>query len=378
MPPAWEWWRYLFVSIGEGLIYSSALFLAYTCLKFTFQNPFGLESSCWIYVPGILFLFGLYMVRFLRHPFHVHEARLVDRTEVEALLAGANHLLQSADETPHNNHAEKVLHDLIDNKDGKDPSTWTEYRVLSIEQAMVKLLQVEDLIARTFARLEDLKEYNENKTPEEKEYFDKKIKRASKSIKRVQKFQSANDKDKLKKAVKNLRAELRMLLETLADFDKNWAVGSEILRELLIVVSFTIPIFLLMGITPVFVPPLEPMNFFSWALFGAAGSLTAVLRKIYLGNKVEVGFNEGKNELLRAIMGAILGLVSGFLIYMMFKSGIVTGGAILPDVDNANLKAISLSVFWAFMTGFTFEHFFDKAVQEHIGQSDGERTKSNE
>ena len=166
-----------------------------------------------------------------------------------------------------------------------------------------------------------------------------------------------------------LRAELRMLLETLADYDKNWATGSEILRALLIVISFTVPIFLLMGIATALIPPPRNLGFINWALFGAAGSLTAVLRQLFLTNKVEVGDTEGKNELYQAIKGAILGLVSGILAYTMLLGGLVSSGAIIPNVTSTDPINIGLSVFWAFMTGFTFENFFDRAQRQQFAQS---------
>ena len=369
----------MFVVLGESIVYLTAIFLVITCLSLAFKNPIDLASPCWIYVPGVLFLAGLYMVRYLRYPFRVHEARLVDRSEAEALFLGAEYYLKSNKKPPLDKDSENTLQNLITNRRTEGPSSWTEYRVLAVEQAMIRILPVEDLIARTYVRLDDLKEYQEQKfDTEEKKYFDDHINRVHKSIKEVEDSEAADGNDKQESTTESLRAELRMLLETLADYDKNWAIGSEILRTLLIVISFTVPIFLLTGIAPVIVPPLGPMDIISWALFGTAGSLTAVLRKLYLGNKVEVGTNEGKNELYRAIMGAILGLVSGFMIYMMLSGGIVNHGVIVPDVDAANFKDISLSIFWAFLTGYTFEHFFDKAVQEQIGQSNGKHANSSE
>ena len=162
-----------------------------------------------------------------------------------------------------------------------------------------------------------------------------------------------------------LEADLRMLLETLADYDKNWAVGSEMLRALLIVISVTVPIFLLMGIAPLLLPSPSDLGFIHWAMLGAAGSLTAVLRKLYLRNKVDVGETEGKNELYQAIEGAVLGLVSGLLIYTMIIGGLVSG-PIMPDAELTETSDVYLSVFWAFMTGFTFEYFFDRAQREHF------------
>ncbi|MDE0317861.1 MAG: hypothetical protein OXM61_23525, partial [Candidatus Poribacteria bacterium] len=259
-----------------------------------------------------------------------------------------------------------ALQSLICKRRKEGPSTWTEYRVFTVEQAMVKVLPVKDLISRTHAGLDDLKEYNERRSDiEEKRYFEDQAERINQAIDEVEKSEETKD---------NLRAELRMLLEIVAYYDKNWAIGSEILRELLIAIAFTVPIFLFIGIAPTVLPSQDSsgsaLGFVNWAFFGVAGSLTAVLRKLYLGSKVEVGLTEGKNELYQALKGAILGLVSGVMVYAMLKGGFVENGKIVPDVYSNDPKDIGLSIFWAFITGFMFENFFDKAVREH-SQSNG-------
>ena len=347
----------------------SSIALLGTCISLLFDNPAGLKCACWIYVPGVLFLLGLYTVRFLLHPFREHEVRLVDRTEAEALFEAGKYVLQKQHGRHRDAESRKALLTLIESRRAEGAGTWTEYRVLPVEQAAVSLLPVDDLVARAYARLDDLKEYDEKRSDAEKDYFEKREKRLRKSIEAVNKLSSKDKNKKVKKTVAALRAELKMLLETLADYDKNWAIGSEILRALLIVVSFTVPILLLMGIAPALIPPMDPLGFVNWAMLGTAGSLTAVLRKLYLGNKVEVGDTEGKNELYQAIKGAILGFVSAILLYAMLWGGLVQNGAIVPDVTSGTLVNINLSVFWAVMTGFAFEHFFDRVQRDQIWTS---------
>ena len=368
LPPEWVWWRVGLVLVGEALVYGPGLLLTAVCLNLIFKNPLGLECACWIYLPGVLFLIGLYMVRLLRHPFRVHEERLVDRTEAEALFDGGRYAIEENRKLYPDNEEHKALSELIECRLSQGPSTWTEYRILPVEQGVVRLLPINDLIARAYVRLDDLKEYNEKKTDAEKEYFSTREERLHTSIEKAKRSISPDNQEKLQEATHTISAELRMLLETLADYDKNWAIGSEILRALLIAISFTVPIFLLMGVAPVLMPQPGNLSFYSWALFGTAGSLTAVLRKLYLYNKVEVGDSEGKNELYQAIKGAILGLVSAVLIYTMLWGQLVPAGPIVPDVTLPDLKNINLSVFWAFMTGFAFESFFDRAQREQIVQ----------
>ena len=286
------------------------------------------------------------------------------------MFEAGEYLLQKQNGRPSDAESRKALLALINSRRAEGVGTWTEYRVLPVEQAAVSLLPVNDLVARAYARLDDLKEYDEKRSDAEKDYFSNREKRLRKSIAAVNKLSSTdNKKKKVKRTIAVLRAELKMLLETLADYDKNWAIGSEILRALLIVVAFTVPILLLMGIAPALIPPADPLGFANWAMLGTAGSLTAVLRKLYLGNKVEVGDTEGKNELYQAIKGAILGFVSAVLLYAMLWGRLVQNGAIVPDVTSGTTMNIYLSVFWAVMTGFTFEHFFDKAQRDQVWTS---------
>ena len=362
LPPEWVWWRQWLLVLGEVLVYGSGLSLAVTCVNLMFNNPLHLDCECWIYVPGVFFLIGLYMVRLLRHPFRVHETRLVDRAEAEALFQWAENIPEQS-QVP-KTATKNGLFSQISSLRRAGPSTWIEYRILPIEQAALEWLFRDDLVARAFARLDDLKEYDEKQGTEEEEYFRRRGERLRKSIRNLRDRAESNNIERREKA---LRADLRMLLETLADYDKNWAIGSEILRALLICISFTIPIFLLMGVVPVILPPVESLGFANWALLGMAGSLTAVLRRLYLGTKVDVGHTEGKNELYQAIKGTILGLVSGVLVYSMLRGGLVQPGTIVPDTNSTLLQQMYLSVFWAFMTGFTFENFFDKVQRESIG-----------
>ncbi len=364
LPPGWEWWRYLLVGLSEALVWIPGLLIVAVCLNLLFGNFLALTCECWIYVPGFLFLIGLCAVRYLRHSIGVHEARLVDRTEVEALFQWAESALDTNEEAPPARR--DALRQLIDCLREAGPSTWTEYRVLPVEQGALECLHADDLIARARARLEDLKEYDEKTTDADKSYFRDRGNRLRESIEKLDGGKSGPDREG---AIHALRADLSMLLETIADYDKNWAIGSEILSALLIVISFAIPIFLLMGVTPALLEPEEGLGLGNWALLGVAGALTAVLRKLYLENKVEVGVSEGKNELSQSMKGAILGLVSGILVFLMLRGGLFKPGAVLPDVKSACLDQIYLSVFWAFLAGFAFESVFERVQKEKVGES---------
>ena len=364
LPPEWEAWRVLLVALGEALVWVLGPFLVVICLNLVFGNPLSLKGEVWIYLPGFLFLVGLCSVRYLRHSFQVHELRLVDRTEVEALFQWAKPPNGANEETP--SATSDALRQLINCLIDEGPSTWTEYRVLPVEQGALELLHADDLIARAYARIEDLKEYDEKMTGADKSYFEDRGDRLKNSIEKLERVKSGPARER---ATHALRADLSMLLETIADFDKNWAKGSAILSALLIVISFAIPVFLLMGVTPALLESEESLGLGNWAFLGVAGSLTAVLRKLYLENKVEVGISEGKNELSQSMKGAILGLVSGILVFLMLRGGLVRPGPVLPDVKSTCLDEIYLSVFWAFLAGFAFESVFERVQKEKVGES---------
>ena len=75
---------------------------------------------------------------------------------------------------------------------------------------------------------------------------------------------------------------------------------------------------------------------------------------------------EGKKELWRAIIGSVLGLVAGVLVYSIIAGGIITGGAAVPTIEcdiSSKCKAIgsvALSVLWAVAAGFSFERIFER------------------
>lgn len=159
LPPQLEPWYGFLLILGEILTWGSAAVLAGTCLGLIFGTPIKFQSACWIYIPGALFLVGLYMVRLIRHDLRVHEVRLVHRSEAEALFSEAEGLLQTNTDDKGYDPQHQRLKKLIDKRADEGPETWTEYRVLAVEQAMIDLLPTEDLVARTRSRLETLNDY---------------------------------------------------------------------------------------------------------------------------------------------------------------------------------------------------------------------------
>ena len=120
-----------------------------------------------------------------------------------------------------------------------------------------------------------------------------------------------------------------------------------------------------MGILPFFLFPQDKifLNLLNWGFLGSAGSLTAVLLGLWKSNFVEVGNTEGKGELWRAIIGAVLGFVAGIIILSFIKGELLTGGGAVPVLKEPiemGSKDFYLSILWAMAAGMGFEKIFNR------------------
>lgn len=240
---------------------------------------------------------------------------------------------------------------------------WTEYQVLSLNQMLVDFLRPSDLISTTDSVMDDLDEYaGDSKYRYDREYHQKWRERVDEAKEKIGDMGDINMDDETDKKCEALRAVLRTMYEHVADFRYKWAVGSALIRDLLVVKSVAIPVVLALGLVPVIHPDdsgtLDIMN---WAMLGVAGALTGSLLGLYKSDVVEVGNTEGKQEILRAFSGAALGLVAGALTFGVIAGGLVDGSAI-PEVNVACLtpRNVGLSLIWGVASGFSFERIFER------------------
>ena len=245
------------------------------------------------------------------------------------------------------------------------PKRWTEYNVLTLRRLLVDFLSVEDLKARAQSSLADLEEYAEDSAYR----YDMRLFLSWEA--RVGEARAEIDKnvgsvEEQDERAEQLRAELRMLLAHVADYQANWADGSVIIRNLLICGAVAVPVLVLMGFLPVIYAWVDRcseqcfLSFLNWAFIGASGSITSGLLSLYRSNRVEVGNTQGRAELFRTVAGSTLGLVAGVLMYCIISGGLVQEGFVIPDTESAALGDASLSFILAFAAGFSFERIFDR------------------
>ncbi|MDA2923763.1 hypothetical protein MYX65_03735 [Acidobacteria bacterium AH-259-L09] len=249
---------------------------------------------------------------------------------------------------------------------------WTEYQVLSLDRSLVDFLKEDDLKSRALSTLSELEDYAEDSTYryEWNQYF-KWQGRIEQAINKIDEQSDENQEVRDEKA-STLRAELKMLLEYLANYQMNWSEGSVRTRNLMIFGVIAIPVFIIMGLLPILHPCGEQLLIvLNWGLLGISGSLTAVLLDIRKSDLVEVGNTEGKKEVRRAILGATLGFVAAVLAYSMIWGGLLTGKIVpnLQSEERGSLEVIGLSVVWAVASGFSFERIFDRVRSTTTGNA---------
>ena len=328
--------------------------------------------------PFVTYLaFGLLLTvalvdRYWRHKLHTHEARREDISEVDATIVEACTIeprLTEPEERPVQ-HERKVaqLNSEVKRRELIGNRAWTEYQVLSLNQMLVDFLKEDELKARARAALSELEEYA---TDTAYRYDLRQHAKWEGSVEEaVEKIGDEPDRLKRDENAEALRAELRTLLEHVASYKKDWAEGSAMIRALTEYGAVSIPVLLIMGILPVLRPMPDAdasLGILNWGLLGMAGSLMAVCLQLRRSDLVEVGNTEGKKELWRTVVGAVLGLVAGVLAHCMLAGGLLTGGSIVPDPRSSEWTDIGLTVVWAVASGVCFEALFDRVRQSTFG-----------
>jgi hypothetical protein len=341
-------------------------------------------SLCLAYVSVMAILPVLFFHIFLNLPVKIHKARREDDSIVDGIFVDTIAIeprLVKPEERPTNFEAKRnALKAEVDRVKALGPYSWTEYQILSLNQMLVDFLKPEDLVARARSSLGDLEDYAESDAYggyDRRHYghWEERIRNAITRIERVEEdarnTNAAGESPTLEynlqrdDAAEELRASLRTVLEHVADYRKDWAEGSTILRSLMLFCVVAIPTFQVMGLLRSVLPNTAPHGIFAmidWGFLGIAGSLTAVLLALRKSDIVEVGNTDGKRELWRTVQGGALGLVAGILSYSLITGGLL-GGTALPentDLVSGKPKDIALSVLWAFAAGCFFERVFER------------------
>jgi hypothetical protein len=339
--------------------------------QFCFGKLF-LSSLCLTYI-ALAFLGAVLIIdRVIRHKIVEHNARLEDRSEVEAMFVEAETV------QPRLIEPRKLPEDFERLKDDLQrevirlkelgPKGWTDYQVLSISQMLIDFWKVDDLKAQVQSLLADLGEYAEDSAYRmDWQQYNRWEVRINEAIDEIDKIKEKkedieNREEKQDDAAERLRAETRSLLEYVASYKANWAEGSAVVRALTIVGVAILPVLLAMGVLPLIHPGIceKNLSIFNWGLLGIAGANTGVLLSLRKSDLVEVGNTEGKKEVRRAILGVGLGLVAGILLYSMIAGELMKGSMFFPNLELPMLRDKGLSIFWGIVSGFSFEWVFER------------------
>ena len=273
---------------------------------------------------------------------------------------------QQVQRPPDFSHLKEQLNAELKRLTNIGPEAWTNYQVLTLDRLLIEFLPIEDLKARAKSSLTDLAEYAEGGafSYDARLYSD-----WDNTInKDIQDIDDCDDgKDKQDCIANKLRADLRSLLEHVANYESNWAQGKTIVHGIRICGSVAVLAFLFMGLLAAIYDPPNPISPFwsrfgilQWGFLGTAGALTSVLHGLRDSDDVEVGNTRGVQVLWRTVLGATLGFVAGILIFSILAGGLIEAGSAVPDLTDMKSKDVYLSIVWAVSAGMGFEAVFQR------------------
>lgn len=379
-PPKLRLWQYFILVINYIAVFLAALYLVeqfcsiHTLSLLTERSDF-LRSVCRPCVWGTYIAFSIVVAVIVIHycvwnKIIVHKARLEDRSEVESTIVEAltvePRLKQSKENSEEYDRKKKELMKEVNRIRELGENGWTEYQVLSLNQLLIDFLKPDELKARAQSSLEDLQEYTDDRY--DLGHYTEWKDRIYDAIEKIDETNGgAVERDDVAEI---LRGKLRTLLEHVADYERYWAQGSAIIRNVVICGVMLIPLLVTMGLLPLLHPSDNGiLRIGNWALLGMSGALTAILKNLHRSNLVEVGNTKGREALLRTFLAATLGLVAGILGYSLIAGGLVTNGSAVPKIESAELRDVGLSILWAIASGFCFESVFNRIRNATVGGS---------
>ena len=340
----------------------------------------------------LYFMYAVFLLTVIMHFWGTFEKakylpRIQDRHYVQSLLDNGEHA-SSEMKKPENRPAQRmrdVVKELQDKLDNGE--SIVEYDLLHLKILLVNCSSEEEVKAQAdtyLVELEDLAD-EETHTQTKEEYWN--IRHQVDSLKdeinsrdddvaanpaeanpsgtdRGEKQKSADSLDKLCAVV------TERLLPTVTENEKLWVEGSAMVNMLRYACLASIPLLLAAGTVPRYaggVPPDTPVELeaLNWAVLGVAGALVAALRALGQINRLEVGNQLGSREVQRTWWGAGLGLVAGFLVYMLVASGFIECYLFQDCALEANKPEAGKSpsfrhVLLAFLAGYAFERTLDR------------------
>ena len=370
LPPELSCFEKWVCRVARTCMVLAVCFLGYVCFQFLRDTTAVPNCSCWTYIALSGFLIGLVTERWLLHDRRVHETRTADQSEIKALIQEAINVQPRLRIQSENGQQEERPKDFEKLKEQVDeevqrltqelgPDAWTDYQILPLDQLLIDFLPIEDLKARARSSLVDLEEYAIGEAfSYDTRLYHEWAQRIDEDIKAIDEFKGGELK--LDGIADKLRADLRSLLDHVANYESNWARGKMIVNSIRLCGVAAVFVFMVMGLLGVIYPfsdtaGVPRLGILHWGFLGIAGALTSVLLTLRNSDEVEVGNTRGFQELWRAVLGAILGFVAGILIFSALSGGLIERGAAVPNLAKPQLKDVSLSILWAVIAGMGFE-----------------------
>lgn len=388
--------RWVFYAVSLLII---VILICAFCI-FLFSNSFWEELCLWIDDNGfsfancLYFMYAVFLLTAIMHFWGTFERakflpRVQDRHYVQSLLDSGKHA-SSKMKKPENCSAQGMLAvvEKLQKKLDNNESI-VEYDLLHLKILLVDCASGEEVKAQADTYLVDLEdladeEAHTHQTKEEYwdirhqvESFKEKINSRDESLADNLAASNSSEIDRegersLVESLRGLRAVVtERLLPTVTENEKLWVEGSAIVNMLRYACLASIPLLLAAGTIPGY-PGGDSLDAsanpdasaklmaLNWAILGVAGALVAVLRALGHTDRLEVGNQLGVREVQRTWWGAGLGLVAGFLAYMLVASGFIECYLFQDCTLKANKSSFFRHVLLAFLAGYAFERTLDR------------------
>lgn len=292
----------------------------------------------------LLFTLAIYVRRQRREV----SARLVDKSEVEALLVDAR-TIQPRESHDDYDEKRKQLDQEVERLTANPGPDWTEYEILPLRQMLVDFLKEDDLCAQARSYLDDVYEYAYDAAYEyEFAQYRKWEKRITGTINRIKAARKDETREPHRKV---LRAEMLSLIEHLTNYDRDWAQGSVIRGGIVASGVAFVVIATMMGTLPLIGALKHDLTILNAMLLGTTGAALPELYAFWKSDFVEVGSVRGRKHLQRAMVAIALGTVAGGAVFAAINGGVFTGQSGINEGASGTFAA----VFWSLAAGYSFE-----------------------
>lgn len=365
------------------LVFPLALYIASQfCYVWSVCTPYLSVNVFCTYVASGLILACLLWDRVERHQELEQEHRLVDPSRAKALLVQADdyYLAYAGSGSNDSNDGDDEDRDLSALSEDASPDALkrevdrlkdipylerNEYEFLQLEELLVPFWGHMDLIESAREYLSELGDYaQDSKFRYDWQQVNNREARVNSAIEKLEEhLEEAAKKDETVAAddyhARRLRAMVIGLLEHIREYQYSWAIGSATIRALTIYECMATGVLLFMGLLPLLLPEAK-FSVINWAALGVAGALTAALQALRQEQAIEVGYSEGKQEIRKGMLGAVLGLVAGITVYALVHGGLLDGGFFPGSAAVAERTDVAKSIFWAIAAGYSFESVFER------------------